>query len=62
MPKANFKRIEAFFNRAENILLGEEKSNLNKWRKRVKVIPENIRFKEPKVDLNLRQKIYRVRI
>ena len=59
MPKANFKRIEAFFNRAENILLGEEKSNLNKWRKRVKVIPENIRFKEPKVDLNLRQKIYR---
>ena len=59
MPKANFKRIEAFFNRAENILLGEEKSKLNKWRKRVKVIPESIRFKEPKVNLSLRQKIYR---
>ena len=58
MPKANFKRIEAFFNRAENILTGNEKSKLLNWRKRVKVIPENIRFKEPKVSMKIRQKIY----
>ena len=58
MPKANFKRIEAFFERAETVLVGNEKSKLAKWRKRVKVIPENLRFKEPKVNLELRQKIY----
>ena len=58
MPKANFKRIEAFFSRAESVLIGNEKSKLHKWRKRVKVIPENIRFKEPKVSLEIRQKIY----
>ena len=58
MPKANFKRIEAFFNRAESVLIGNEKSKLHKWRKRVKVIPENIRFKEPKISLEIRQKLY----
>ena len=58
MPKANFKRIEAFFSRAESVLIGNEKSKLHNWRKRVKVIPENIRFKEPKVSLEIRQKIY----
>ena len=58
IPKANFKRIEAFFNRAEKILTGNEKSKLLNWRKRVKVIPENIRFKEPKVSIKIRQKIY----
>ena len=59
MPKANFKRIEAFFNRAESVLIGNEKSKLLNWRKRVKVIPESIRFKEPKVSLEIRQKLYR---
>ena len=58
MPKANFKRIEAFFSRAESVLIGNEKSKLLNWRKRVKVIPENIRFKEPKVSLEIRQKLY----
>ena len=58
MPKANFKRIEAFFNRAESVLIGNEKSKLLNWRKRVKVIPESIRFKEPKVSLEIRQKLY----
>ncbi len=59
MPKANFKRIEAFFNRAESVLMGNEKSKLLNWRKRVKVIPESIRFKEPKVSMEIRQKLYR---
>ena len=58
MPKANFKRIEVFFNRAESVLIGNEKSKLLNWRKRVKVIPESIRFKEPKVSMEIRQKIY----
>ena len=58
MPKANFKKIEAFFNRAESVLIGNEKSKLLNWRKRVKVIPESIRFKEPKVSMEIRQKIY----
>ena len=59
MPKANFKRIEIFFERAENILLGSEKSKLTRWRNRVKVIPENMRFKEPKMNEGVRQKLYR---
>ena len=59
MPKANFKRIEIFFERAENILLGSEKSKLARWRNRVKVIPESIRFKEPVVNVEIRQKLYR---
>ena len=58
MPKANFKRIEAFFDRAESVLIGNEKSKLLNWRKRVKVIPESIRFKEPKVSMEIRQKLY----
>ena len=59
MPKASFKRIEIFFDRAEQVLLGSEKSNLSRWRKRVKVIPENLRFKEPKINFEIRQKLYR---
>ena len=58
MPKANFKSVEDFFARAESVLTGNEKSKLHKWRKRVKVIPENIRFKEPKINLEIRQKLY----
>ena len=58
MPKANFKRIEAYFDRAESVLIGNEKSKLLNWRKRVKVIPESVRFKEPKVSLEIRQKLY----
>ncbi len=59
MPKANFKRIEKFFQRAENILLGDQKSNILRWRKRVRVIPENIRFKEAKINSEIREKLYR---
>ena len=58
MPKANFKRIEAYFDRAESVLIGNEKSKLLNWRKRVKVIPESVRFKEPRVSLDIRQKLY----
>ncbi len=58
MPKANFKRIEAFFARAETVLTGSQKSKITNWRKRVKVIPENLRFKEPVINLELRQKLY----
>ena len=58
MPKANFKRIEAFFDRAETVLTGSQKSKITNWRKRVKVIPENLRFKEPVINLELRQKLY----
>lgn len=59
MPKASFKRVEKFFERAENVLMGDEKSNILRWRKRVRVIPESIRFKEPKINLMVRQKLYR---
>ena len=59
MPKASFKRIEKFFERAENILMGEAKSKISRWRKRVKVIPESIRFKDPKINHEIRQDIYR---
>ena len=58
MPKANLKKIDEFFQRAEKVLLGDEKSNLSRWRKRVKVIPESIRFKLPNIKTEVRQKIY----
>ena len=59
MPKANFERMEGFFARAEKVLVGSEKTKLARWRKRVKVVSENMRFKDPKVNLDVRQKIYR---
>ncbi len=59
MPKASFKRIEKFFQRAENVLMGDERSNVLRWRKRVRVIPESIRFKDPNITPDIRQKIYR---
>ena len=59
MPKASFKRIEKFFQRAENILMGDERSNILRWRKRVRFIPESIRFKDPNIRSDIRQKIYR---
>ena len=59
MPKANFKKNGSFFARAEKVLIGSEKTKLARWRKRVKVVSENMRFKDPKVNLDVRQKIYR---
>lgn len=59
MPKASFKRIEKFFQRAESVLMGDARSNILRWRKRVRVIPESIRFKDPNIAPNIRQKIYR---
>ncbi len=59
MPKASFKRVEKFFKRAERVLTGDEKSKILRWRKRVRVIPENIRFKEAKIKPDLRHKIYK---
>ena len=58
MPRANLKKIDEFFQRAEKVLLGDEKSKLSRWRKRVKVIPESIRFKLPNVKTKVRQVIY----
>ena len=58
MPKASFKRIEKFFQRAETVLMGNERSNILRWRKRVRVIPESIRFKDPNIGSDIRQKIY----
>ena len=56
LPKSHLKSVEDFFNKAEEILLGNEKSKVSRWRKRVKVIPESIRFKRPNVkkDIDIR--------
>ena len=59
MPKASFKRVEKFFERAENVLMGNERSKILRWRNRVRVIPESIRFKEPEIKTDIRQKLYR---
>ena len=59
MPKASFKRVEKFFQRAEQVLTDNEKSKILRWRKRVRVIPESIRFKEAKIEPELRHKIYK---
>ena len=48
MPKSKFKRIEAFFDRAESVLIGNEKSKLLNWRKRVRVLPKVLDLKSLK--------------
>ena len=50
--------MKLFFSRAESVLIGNEKSKLHKWRKRVKVIPENIRFKRTQSKLGNKAKLY----
>tara|TARA_S200000501_G_scaffold366698_1_gene401950 strand:- start:448 stop:1446 length:999 start_codon:yes stop_codon:yes gene_type:complete len=58
MPKASFKRIGYFFNRANNVLKENSPKLINRWRDRVRVIPETIRFKSAEVDKSVEQALY----
>ena len=59
MPKASFNRIEYFFKRANNILKGSSPKLISRWRDRVKVLPELLRFKKPELNKDVEQALYR---
>ena len=62
LPKPNLESVEGYFDKAEKMLLGNEKSKISRWRKRVKVISETMRFKSPKMNkgiiLDLHKAVY----
>ncbi len=58
MPKASFKRIGYFFDRAESVLKESSPKHITRWRDRVKVLPETIRFKNPILNKDVEQNLY----
>ncbi len=59
MPTASFKRIGYFFRRANGVLKNASPKLINRWRKRVRVLPETLRFKSPVLDKSVEQKLYK---
>lgn len=59
MPTASFKRIKIFFNRANETLKENSPKLINRWRDRVRVLPELIRFKKPVIKKEVEQKLYK---
>ena len=59
MPKASFKRIGIFFNRANAILKEQSPKLINRWRRRVRILPEMLRFKKPQIDAEVEQALYK---
>ena len=58
MPKASYKRIGIFFNRANNVLKEQSPKLINRWRQRVRVLPEMLRFKRPKINSDVEKTLY----
>ena len=58
MPKASFKRIGIFFDRANAVLKEQSPKLINRWRQRVRVLPEMLRFKRPKINSKVEQALY----
>jgi len=59
MPKASFKRIGIFFDRANAVLKEQSPKLINRWRQRVRVLPEMLRFKRPKINSEVEQALYK---
>ncbi len=59
MPKASFKRVGIFFDRANAVLKDQSPKKINRWRQRVRVLPEMIRFKKPVINKGLEQTLYK---
>ncbi len=58
MPKASYKRIGIFFDRANAVLKEQSPKLINRWRQRVRVLPEMLRFKKPKINNGVEQALY----
>lgn len=58
MPKASFKRVGIFFDRANAVLKEQSPKLINRWRQRVRVLPEILRFKRPQINSDVEQALY----
>ena len=59
MPNASFKRIGYFFKRANNVLKETSPRLISRWRDRVRVLPEMLRFKSPILNKSAEQALYK---
>ena len=59
MPKASFKRIGYFFKRANSVLKETSPELISRWRDRVRVLPEMLRFKSPILNKSVEQALYK---
>tara|TARA_B100000123_G_scaffold203517_1_gene153322 strand:- start:2615 stop:3613 length:999 start_codon:yes stop_codon:yes gene_type:complete len=59
MPKASYKRIGIFFDRANTVLKEQSPKLINRWRQRVRVLPEMLRFKRPQINSNVEKALYK---
>ena len=59
MPKASFKRVGIFFDRANAVLKEQSPKLINRWRQRVRVLPEMLRFKRPQINGEVEQALYK---
>ena len=59
MPKASYKRIGIFFDRANTVLKEQSPKLINRWRQRVRVLPEMLRFKRPQINSEVEQALYK---
>lgn len=59
MPKASYKRIGIFFDRANAILKEQDPKLINRWRRRVRVLPELLRFKKPKINIEVENALHK---
>ena len=58
MPKASYKRIGIYFDRANTVLKEQSPKLINRWRQRVRVLPEMLRFKRPQINNDVEQALY----
>ena len=58
MPKASYKRIGIYFDRANTVLKEQSPKLINRWRQRVRVLPEMLRFKRPQINREVEQALY----
>ena len=58
MPSKSFSRVKIFFNRANNILKEMDKSQIKKWRERVRVVPQWQKLIAPKINESAEATIY----
>jgi predicted DNA-binding transcriptional regulator YafY len=59
MPNASFKRIGYFFKRANSVLKETSPKLISRWRDRVRVLPEMLRFKNPILNKSAEQALYK---
>jgi len=58
MPSKSFNRVKIFFDRANSIITEMNKSQIKKWRERVRVVPQWQRLNAPEVNEKAEAEIY----